>query len=401
MSETMRRKTCLYCAGGVTGVRKGEHIIQAAIGGTLTIKNVCAGCNNVLSLVDRELCSFSPVSVVASQEIESKIWQTWDVDESAERLMLEAFPNWKSNTFTPYPQLIVERCRKLLFYGDADDFKTLGQDQVIPIYTQVIRKSFQSFRSGRSNSIIFEAVEKNQMIERGYRFPPRFFTSTPFPKVLNSLRSGRPVTFILRYLTNDDKLAALHSLENWDERQRLVAGDVVRSSESPFWALSYEMGKVVRAIAKIFVNALSHFSPDSVVDPRVKRVIIGDSGVASDVIAKCGFVDASNISDIKSNSRKEHSLRMIFHGGLWWCWISFFGGRIGAFVAIPGSHNEEWGMLDVVAPIRSRNWHVSKRKFIAPLPHRINFLDYGTMVPSIELLNTEGKFWIEALERKN
>jgi len=176
--------------------------------------------------------------------------------------------------------------------------------------------------------------------------------------------------------------------------------EVTKGSEYPFFALTYEMGQVVRAITKIFVNTLSHFSPESIVDPRVKKVILGDSQVSPSVIGSCGFVDAINVSDISSRPSKSHSLRLIFNRGWWQCWIAFFGGRIGAFVTFPGTHHQKWGMLDIVAPIKSRNWQTTESKFVMPLPRRINTTNYTTMVPSVDLLRSEGKFWIEEAKKK-
>ena len=75
---------CMYCGTPTGKGNRGEHIIPTALGGALSLndqgdKRVCAKCNNgVLSQIDRELCSRSYLSVVASQELASHLWQTWD-----------------------------------------------------------------------------------------------------------------------------------------------------------------------------------------------------------------------------------------------------------------------------------------------------------------------------------
>jgi len=57
-----RDRICIYCGRNVTGEGRGEHIVQNAIGGALTLrevagKSVCQTCNNgVLSTLDNELC---------------------------------------------------------------------------------------------------------------------------------------------------------------------------------------------------------------------------------------------------------------------------------------------------------------------------------------------------------
>ena len=42
-------RLCLYCGNPTGKVRKGEHLIPDAIGGTLATKDVCGKCNNELS----------------------------------------------------------------------------------------------------------------------------------------------------------------------------------------------------------------------------------------------------------------------------------------------------------------------------------------------------------------
>src|SRR6266699_3455885 len=92
--------TCMYCGGPVIENHgKGEHIVQKAIGGARTLKDrVCTRCNNnELSEVDRELCSRSFLSVVASQEIDGHLALIWDVDHTSRNLLVEARPVWESD----------------------------------------------------------------------------------------------------------------------------------------------------------------------------------------------------------------------------------------------------------------------------------------------------------------
>ena len=116
MAASQSTKTCIYCGGEALKVRKGEHIIPKAIGGRRTISDFCKGrtvcnpCNNgPLSELDDELCRRSPLSVIASQEIGSHIWQVWDVDNQADNLLLEARPDWCAQSLAQYPQIVFER----------------------------------------------------------------------------------------------------------------------------------------------------------------------------------------------------------------------------------------------------------------------------------------------------
>lgn len=94
MATSQSTRTCIYCGGEALKVRKGEHIVPKAIGGRRTISDFCKGrticnpCNNgPLSELDEELCHRSPLSVIASQEIDSHIWQVWDVDHRTDNLV--------------------------------------------------------------------------------------------------------------------------------------------------------------------------------------------------------------------------------------------------------------------------------------------------------------------------
>src|SRR5258708_1436085 len=107
--------TCIYCGEPVAKNHgKGEHIIQKAIWGAKTLRNrVCTRCNNNdLSEVDRELCSLSFLSVVASQEIDGHLALVWDVDHTSKNLLIEARPVWELDYvlkhLIAYPQITFE-----------------------------------------------------------------------------------------------------------------------------------------------------------------------------------------------------------------------------------------------------------------------------------------------------
>src|SRR4051794_29926242 len=108
--------TCMYCGAAVEKSHgKGEHIIQKALGGAKPLRDqVCTRCNNnELSEVDRELCSLSYLSIVASQEIEGHLALVWDVDHGSRNLLVEAQPVWASdyvlNQLVAYPQVTFDK----------------------------------------------------------------------------------------------------------------------------------------------------------------------------------------------------------------------------------------------------------------------------------------------------
>jgi hypothetical protein len=111
--------SCLYCGKPTKRGGNGEHIIPEVIGGALTLNDVsdravCRRCNSgILSQLDKELCSRSYLSIIASREIGAHLWQVWDVDHGANNLLLDAKPAWAADGWLGglvcHPQIIFER----------------------------------------------------------------------------------------------------------------------------------------------------------------------------------------------------------------------------------------------------------------------------------------------------
>src|SRR5579885_472784 len=110
---------CLYCGQPTKRGKRGEHIVPEAAGGVLTLndvsnRRVCPKCNSgILSQLDKELCSRSFLSVIASREIGAHLWQAWDVDHQSNNLLVEAKPAWAAEesltSLVCYPQIVFER----------------------------------------------------------------------------------------------------------------------------------------------------------------------------------------------------------------------------------------------------------------------------------------------------
>ena len=128
-------RKCVYCGERVGRVKKGEHIIPEAIGGARTIKNVCNRCNSDFSVLDMELCSRSCLSVVASQQIDSHVWQVWDVDAAEDNLLIEGHPDWSSQSLISYPQLIFENAGPCI-RGDYIEMMQFGQEDFERVLTK-------------------------------------------------------------------------------------------------------------------------------------------------------------------------------------------------------------------------------------------------------------------------
>ncbi|MEO2091326.1 MAG: hypothetical protein ABGY75_17845, partial [Gemmataceae bacterium] len=75
--------------------------MPASLGGERTLNDatghiaVCTGCNTgPLSLADRELAERSYLSVIASQRLDSSLWQAWDIFTGDHNELLEARAVW-------------------------------------------------------------------------------------------------------------------------------------------------------------------------------------------------------------------------------------------------------------------------------------------------------------------
>ena len=67
----------------------------------------------------------------------------------------------------------------------------------------------------------------------------------------------------------------------------------------------------------------------------------------------------------------EHSFRLMYEDGFWNIFQSFFGVAIGAYVRLRGPNGEDWNYADIVAPVNSRDWRVSKSP-ILPLMNKVH-----------------------------
>lgn len=391
-------RVCIYCGQNVGRVRKGEHIIPEAIGGALTIKNVCGRCNNGFSQIDAELCSRSFLSIVASQQMDAHLWQAWDVDHSAANLLLEARPDWAAESLALYPQMVFERAGPQL-RGDHREMARFGQENFEKVFVKSMLRAFRRHEAGVGRCLHFERVE-NQAIERGYRLPPRIFPRMSVQELADRLGRGKTASFVLRYQTESDRRFALNVLNTWNYRGTFRSLERGIGSELPIFGCFFDAGRVLRALSKLAVNLLSHCCPNSPINRMELRDVIrvirwGESAVSNELLSANGFVHALDIEPIKAGS-VEHSFRLLHMDAQWYVYSSFFGGRIGSFVRFPGPNREDWCCADIMAPLRSKAWTIRTSSILQPLKVHIEWQDVTKLVPTIKMLHTEAKLLVES-----
>jgi hypothetical protein len=92
-----------------------------------------------------------------------------------------------------------------------------------------------------------------------------------------------------------------------------------------------------------------------------------------------------------------HSFRLLYLGNTWNVYSSFFGGRVGAYVFFNGPNNEDWTCANIIAPIESKDWTITKSKILQPLYPKIEWMDATKMCPSLHLTHYGSDVQVEPI----
>jgi hypothetical protein len=410
MAPSKPKHLCLYCGSPTKRGKRGEHIVQAVLGGSLTLNDrptgrvVCADCNNgFLSRIDRELCSRSYLSFVASQQLDRRLWRAWDVDHAAGHVLVEARPAWADdeimNSLVPYPQITFER-RGPEVRGDAEEFLHFGQRDAGRVLFKAVRQAFARWCKTGSG-LHFEHVESGA-IENGYRFPPRVFLPHTIGEIARDIHKGKQ-SIILRFTSEEDKRFALCSMSKLDESRKFDNWSHNRGSHWPTLACYFDFAETLRALMKIGLNLIAGYCDKTPVDhvtfARAVSIIRGEMQIRPEALQLIGFVHAEDVQCIRAGEN-DHSFRLMHIDGEWQVYSSFFGGRAGAFVRIPGPNHEDWNCADIVAPIGSKVWEFNPSPILQPLMVRVAWQGSGALTPSVKLQRSASSIRVEVQRRK-
>jgi hypothetical protein len=391
MPQNTDPQICIYCGGPVHGVRKGEHVIPRALGAALTIKTVCRNCNNAFSEIDRELCSRSPLSIVASQELDSHLWQVWDVDHESNDLLLEARPDWEHKCFALFPQIIFEH-NDSHFRGDYEEMQQFGFEGFASVLARSAVRAFQHHKFGKRGWLNIERVDQRMIAAEGYSFPPRIFSRHSIRELADRLRKKSKAAFDLRYLSSEECRHTLNVLDNWNSTGTFRQTGIALGSYRPPLRCFYDAVKVLRALAKIALNVLSVYCPNTPLNSEgfqhVIQAVRAESPLMSKVLNTSGFARASGIGDIAFSD--GHSIRLLHMDREWHVTTSYFSGRIGTLVRFSGPNNEPWSCADIQIPLRSPDWKATTSTILQPLRVQVEWKDISQIIPSIEIDNVKG-----------
>ena len=396
-------RMCIYCGGKVTKERRGEHIVPEAIGGELTLKekagkSVCGRCNNeILSVLDSELCRRSHLSLIASQEIDSSLWQVWDIDHSARELLVEARPEWEDGELRSlfnYPQMIFETAGPQI-RGDADEMERFGKDGVLNVVIRAVYSAFERYNAGKTRVFHFERV-RTDLSSRGYRLPPRVYSRHSIVEIAEDIQGQ---SFVFRYLTEADRRFALRAMSQLDlgNKKQFNRSALYLGSRVPSVSVFFDLGLTVRAMMKIAFNLLAAHCTNTIVNrdtfPQVTRLIRGEQPPTPRHIAGNGFVHAEDVEDLARPGC--HCFRITSLENEWVVYMSFFGGRIGGTVSFPGPNQEEWNTMEIVAPLHSKEWTATPSRLFQPLKVRVEWSKHEAITPSLKLQYAQTRMLVE------
>jgi hypothetical protein len=390
---------CLYCGKPVLNVKKGEHIFPEAIGGVLAIKNVCGKCNNgVLSALDDELVSRSQLGMIASAELGTKFHYCWDVDHSANDLLMEAEPIFDKTglvNMTLWPQLILEG-NDLQLRASSSEVLQYGKEEFARNLFAHAKRCFDRWRNPQDKkdrkALAFERIPPGIAGWRNYRLPPRIFAK----RRMSEYTPNKSMT--IRYVTEDDKRRLLNKLEKITAYLNFKNQSMFHLEErTPQISREWQPAVITRALTKIGINLLSHLCEKTPVNlfTFVEPVpfVLGELALDVRVYSRWGFVWPNDLAEIHRYDN-GHAARVVYDTSkrMWIFYISFFGGKMAAMVEIPGPNTEDWLTADVSTPLSSKTvdvtklWVEKKSKEFKPFDVHVEWADPIKTCPSIEFL---------------
>jgi hypothetical protein len=365
---------CIYCGDPTRGVRKGEHVIPAALGTKPTIRWVCGSCNSQFSQLDKELCSHSPLSVVLQQELGTDSTTHWEYC-SIHNIALEGGVRGDFSACALWPQLVVTD-RGVLFYFDEEEARRYGVEDFARAFHNLVQHAIDRYERGEK-SIIWERISRHP--DRG-TFPPRLFTRKPYDEW------HRDMTFICRYHTPVNQRRIVSRLREWRPE---VSRSKVRSTlgvQDPEGLLTFDIKMVLRALVKVGVNLLSYVSSPTAVNRGTFPQATMFARWGQDWMPEPrsnGFVTERALSSF-AGEENTHRLQLRYSGGSWRFLAVFFGGRIGTCVHFPGAPIGENIRYDVIAPISVRDWTVIRHRVYLPdAAIRTEWDDISVIIPSM------------------
>lgn len=384
--------TCMYCMSPMQEVhpRKGEHIIQEALGGRRVLPNVCQTCNNGFSDIDMEFASRSPMCLLIWRVLGTGADWIWDYDPT-DGLVLEGHLQPDSDSPRLWPQVILDKDR-ISFRADLAELKAVGHQRYIETFWRFLmcaRDGLRSHRKGR-----YWTWEQVGIPPRVGQFPPRVCCRRHFGDISAKTR------FVCRYYGRVDKNEILWRLDNWRPLEKPLALEERIGVFDPETVFSMRPVYILRALVKMGVNMLAHTCSKTVVCRETFRdaieFITGVSYCGPEP-ATSGFVLNEAVADLECPPA-SHKLRLTHECGFWHVDAAYFGGRIGTTVTFPGPCYEDWRTVEVTVPLHSKQWKREVFKTIRPRTMNVEWNAWNRVIPSVPMKNIVSTLRFEVIK---
>lgn len=376
----------MYCGSPVGRVRKGEHVVPESLGCVVTLRCVCSGCNNAMSVIDKELVSKTPLGIIAAQELDTSTDGLWDYNAEHD-LALEARIVKELDAPVLWPQVVFDH-RGPMFWFDLAEGRQVGEKRCMREFLGLVTRARNTLRGGyKRPRWLWTPVTHPP--RRG-RFPPRVFTPHGYRQWSNRIH------FICRYVKPIDQNRILWSLDNWRPFDGRLKLKECWGGTDPEAQMSYNCRDVLRALAKIALNLLAHVCVRTPVNQEAFAEAIAfvrhDLGPGPSP-HDAGFVWNTDVADMGCPA-DGHKFRLT-HDRNWAMDCAFFGGRIGATVAFPGPSAERWNRVEIVTPLGSPRWSVETSPVIVPRRMHVEWGDLSRIAPSLRIKNVEHRVRFE------
>jgi hypothetical protein len=344
---------CLYCS--TISTRSKEHLIPAALGTKEYIRKgvaICGKCNNgTLSKLDNELCTKSFLSMIASRELEKNLCNLWAIEESNERVFIEAYPVWNGDVFqrfVPFPQIVFTSGRPR-FYLDGNDVLRHDTSDVMSLLTRLVKKQFSIYKVERK-ACHFEKVP-NSLITSSHEFPPRVLFRKTFAELAESYsHRKKQSSLIFRYLKDLDLKKAMIAIDALDSPNKLSnQWDRCRLAKLNRVGVDYDVCLVFRALLKIGLHLIHHVSRNNDISSNeytmVRDIITGKRVVREEDLVYQGFISTKQFGFIFDDAPKNHQFLIQNCDGIWTVISSFFSKSIGTCVRFKGRNRDFWNSV--------------------------------------------------------
>ena len=377
-------EVCIYCGQPVGRVRKGEHVVPAALGAKVAIRRVCWRCNNnVLSQLDQELVSRSPLSNVASSVLDTVGDNIWDFNAHLD-VALEGRLERELDAVVLWPQVVIDG-KKVIFCYDAAEMSKVGFENGQRQFHRLLLEAISTVRRKYKKPRLRWRSSPN-LPKRG-RFPPRIFTKHACDEL-----SGK-ISFECRYHGTVDQNHILRTLEQWklDPRKwKQFEGEGVVDPEA---MTTYQPRRILRALVKIGINLLAYVMGDEFSRDRFLEAVEyvrfdRGCGPSKD---HCGFLQHTATEKLACPA-DSHKFVLQYDRN-WGLFCSFFGGMIGAWVDFPGRCWGEVRCINVVAPVGGNQWQVNTSPILVPTDRRVTIRP-DLMAPSLQIKNVQTRIRI-------